>query len=84
MILDFIVDLIFGIFELMLDLVPTFVPVIPSGAVVTVASGAAMANAYFPVQTLGTCLVAVMGAKFALGIWRLCVFIYDRFPGKFT
>ncbi len=50
----------------------------------TVGNALGLLDNYFPVSVLGACLAAVIGLKFVLIFWNLLVFIYDRFPLKFT
>lgn len=67
-----------------LGLVPQWEP--PTEALAASSSSlgasAARANGYFPVVTLGACLVLVLGFKVFLIVWRLVVFIYHQIWGS--
>lgn len=41
-------------------------------------------NGIIPVHAIGICIGIVLACRLALVGWDLLVFIYDRFPGKFT
>lgn len=67
-------------------LVPDWAPPTAAfeGTATNVGAMAAAGNAYFPVVTLGVCLVLVLGLKVALLVWRAVVFVYEVFPFKAT
>lgn len=41
-------------------------------------------NGIVPIVAIGQCILIVLACRLALAGWDLIVFIYDRFPGKFT
>lgn len=50
----------------------------------TVGGGLALAETYFPVTLLASCMGAVMGLRLAMVLWQFVVFVYENFPGKAT
>lgn len=85
MILDAIIGLIVGVLEGLLGLLPAFdISSTFASAGATLGNAAGQLNAILPVSTMGVCIAALLALQLALFVWDVVVFIYDRFPGKFT
>lgn len=86
MIVDALVGLLVTVLRSILDLVPVWSPNLSGFNTTGLAAGNALGllNEYFPVAVLGICLLTVLGTKAGLSLWHIVVFVYDRFPLKFT
>jgi hypothetical protein len=83
MIFDSIVTFLVGVLNAVLTLFPAWsLPFDPSALAGNLAAGAANANAWFPVSTLGACIGAIFGLRLVMLGWAVAVFIYDKIPFK--
>lgn len=85
MITDFLMGVIFGLAQAFIDLLPEWAP--PAEAMdeaTMTGSYTSTANGYFPVVILAVCLLAIVGYRVVLTLWRLVLFIYEHFPFKAT
>lgn len=84
MIWDLLVDLVVGFLLAVLDLFPIVNLDGLAGFGVSIGSGLATANTYFPVGLLGVCLGVVLAVRLGLIGWQFVMFVYRNFPGKAT
>ena len=49
-----------------------------------IASAVGWANGFFPVYDLGLSLAILLGIRVLMSAWKIAVWLYDRFPFKFT
>lgn len=84
MIFDAIVAILLGLLEGVLALIPAYD--LPELGDLTGGLGSALAaaNGVFPVTTIGTCLMVLLGLRVLIGGWWLITFVYDRIPFKMT
>ncbi len=86
MITDAIISIVTAILSGILSLLPVWVP--PDMLTETwpgdIASVAHWLNGYFPIYTLGICLGIILALRALLAVWVIAVWVYDRFPFKFT
>lgn len=83
MITDFILEVMFGLATALVDFLPEWVaPSTLTTSASTLGVQFSQMNSYAPVSLLGACLLLILGVKVFLSLWRLAVFIYDRFPFK--
>lgn len=83
MIFDKVISILFGLLGALLGLLPAWsFDTGFSDAASALTQGVQIANAFFPVQTLGICLAAVLGLRAAMGGWQVAVWLYDKIPFK--
>lgn len=85
MILDRIISAIVGLVSGVLGLFPSWsfgLDLESTGSTLGQALG--VADNYFPVGIVLTCLGVVLGLKVALLVFNAVVFVYRLIPGKFT
>lgn len=83
MIVDAVLGLVVGLLRTILSWLPNWTPP-ESGFGFGFGQVAGLLNGFFPVTVLMGCILAVLGFRVALTLWAAVVFIYDRFPMKFT
>lgn len=83
MIIDKIVQTLFGVMNAILTLFPAWsLPFNPVDVGSGIARGVQALNAFFPVGTLASCILAVLGLKAVMFVWQIGVFVYDKIPFK--
>ncbi|MGY2704846.1 hypothetical protein [Nocardioides sp. HB32] len=85
MILDKIMVTLTAVLNSILGLFPAWaLPFDPASIADPIAQAVQVANGFFPVTTLGACISAVAGLWVVLNGWSVVVWLYNKFPGKFT
>lgn len=84
MIADAVLGILVGLVRAVLRLLPTVDVELPTEQVQALAGAALHFDGYFPVRLAMQLAAAVLAVKVALVVWRLIVWLYERFPGKFS
>jgi hypothetical protein len=81
-VVDAIVGLFVGVLRAALGLVPAWAPdpAAIAEAGTTVGGQAAGLNGYFPVQALGIAIVAILGYRLILVVYRVAVHVWELLP----
>lgn len=82
MLLDLLVDLLFGLFEGLLAMIPSYT-LDASGLGGTLGSALAGANSVFPVTTLGLCIALVIGARVFIAWVAFLAWVWTKIPFLF-
>lgn len=84
MVTDALIAFVFGSVRAVLGLIPTWQPPADafSSTSISLGSIAGTGNGWFPVVTLGVCLVFILALKVFLLGWRVVVFIYHQVWGS--
>lgn len=83
MIFDKVIAALFAVLGALLGLLPAWsFDTGFSDAVSALTQGVQIANAFFPVQTLGICLASVFVLRAAMGGWVVAVWLYEKIPFK--
>lgn len=84
MLIDLLVGIVQGILNGVLALIPSYSLPELTGFGGQLGSGVATMNGYFPMVTLGACLLVIIGARVAIAAFDLAVFLYGLIPFKAT
>ena len=84
MIIDLIVQIVLGLLTGVLALIPAYSMPDLSGFGGTLGTNIGALNSYFPVITLGVCLLAIVGARLMVFGFDMAIKIYELIPLKFT
>lgn len=84
MITQGVLSVVLGLVSGLVSLLPQFSVTLDSAAAAaqTTGSTVGMLNGYFPVATVGGCLVAVFGFKVFMAAYRVVFFVYHQFWGS--
>lgn len=86
MIIDLIISIVCGLLGAILSALPAFT--LPSFLTSTwpadLSAWVGQINGYFPIYTVGLCLGVILGLRALLAVWAIAVWLYERFPFKFT
>lgn len=86
MIIDILVGLVVNLLRSLILGVPAWTPDTGSftSSFYQIGTMASILNGYFPVVALGAGIVLTFGIRVIYAVWVVIVFVYDRFPLKFT
>lgn len=86
MITDVFITVLVGLFGGILAALPeyTLPPELTQDFPVDVATYVSWANGYFPVYHAGIALGVLLGVRLLMTAWTVVVWVYEKFPFKFT